>query len=223
MYRHVLPLLGTRWHAIAIDTPGFGASDPLPELPTIPAYASALAETLDALDLDVVHLVGFHTGASIALQLALSSPERVDRIVLAGLLALIDDTERDFWRERILRPWQPDGHGGFVEEILWWLPFYVAKHDGSAALHEVIARLQAGPDYLQAPQAVIAHDALASVARLNRPVLFLSPVGDNLRDTTRRAHASLPGSAYVEVPGNDGAVWDYPAEFASAVGDFMAS
>ena len=56
--------------AIAIDTPGFGASDPTPAAPEIGDYAGAMEELLDALDLAEVDVMGYHTGSKIAVELA---------------------------------------------------------------------------------------------------------------------------------------------------------
>ena len=187
MYERVLPLLSGRFRAIALDTPGFGNSDPLPETPTIAAYAAALAEFLDARGLDQVDVVGFHTGASIALELAVSEPARVRRLLLAAILALRDDAERADWSERIVRSWEPDGRGEFLEGILWWLSQYVPVDDGEAYLSELTSTLQAGPDYWRAPSAVISYDAFGALARLEHPALFLSPRDDNLVEETRRA------------------------------------
>ena len=222
MYERTLPLFAERFRAIALDTPGFGLSEPLAGVPTIPGYAAALAEFLDALGLDQVDIVGFHTGASIALELAVTDPGRVGRLVLAAILALRDDAERAAWSELILRPWEPDGRGEFLEGIRWWLGQYVPEDDGEAYLEELTATLQAGPDYWHAPSAVIAYDAFGALARLTQPALLLSPREDNLVEETRRAHAATPGSEYVEIPGNDGAAWQYPAELTAAVLEFLS-
>lgn len=57
----VLPVLGRRVRAIAPDTPGYGASDPPPELVPIAGYAERLALFMEALGLERVALVGNHT------------------------------------------------------------------------------------------------------------------------------------------------------------------
>jgi pimeloyl-ACP methyl ester carboxylesterase len=223
MYERSLPYLAERFHAIALDTPGFGLSDPLSEEPDIPGYAGAVRAFLDARGIERVDLVGFHTGASIGLELAVAAPARVGKLVLGPILATRDDEERRVWSEKILRPWEADGRGEFVEEILWWLPHYIRENDGDAYLTELIARLQAGPEYLLAPSAVIAYDAFAALSRLEHETLFLSPVKDNLIEETRQAFASAPegSSRYEEIPGDDGAIYEHPAEFAAAVLEFL--
>ena len=223
MYERSLPYLAERFQAIALDTPGFGLSDPLPEEPDIPAYAGAVNAFLDARGIEQVNLVGFHTGASIGLELAVAAPARVSRLVLGAILAARDDEERRVWSEKILRSWELDGRGEFVQEILWWLPHYIRESDGDAYLSELIAGLQAGPEYLLAPSAVIAYDAFAALSHLEHETLFISPVQDNLIEETKQAFASAPegSSRYEEMPGDDGAIYEYPAEFAAAVLEFL--
>lgn len=75
-FREVLPLLARRGHrAIAVDMPGFGNSPRLPAPQTIEQYARGVGAFLDALDLGRVAVVGHHTGAAVALELAASRPD----------------------------------------------------------------------------------------------------------------------------------------------------
>jgi len=84
-YRDVMPLLAARgYEAIALDTPGFGDSAPLPDEPSIHAWARAAHEALDALGIEKCAVVGHHTGGSIAVELAAQRPERVDALVLSS-------------------------------------------------------------------------------------------------------------------------------------------
>src|SRR5690606_21406667 len=70
----------------ALDTPGHGGSDPLPVPdPAMSDYGDALGDTLAALGLDRAHLYGTHTGAKIALSLAVSRPDAVASLVLDGI------------------------------------------------------------------------------------------------------------------------------------------
>lgn len=84
-YRDVLPLLGARYRAIAMDTLGFGGSD-RPDGPwTIELFASGVLALCDALGLDRVALVGHHTGGVIATEVAAREPGRVSALVLSGV------------------------------------------------------------------------------------------------------------------------------------------
>jgi len=95
---HPSPYSGAYYHAlmhvmapgrrlIALDTPGFGASAPPPGPTRLEDYAGALTQGLMGLNLGAseVDLMGFHTGAMIAVELAIQQPGLVRRLVLAGL------------------------------------------------------------------------------------------------------------------------------------------
>lgn len=98
-YREVVPLLGASRRTLAMDTLGFGASDP-PAEHTIEAYADGVVALLDALDLTTVDLVGHHTGGVVALEVAAREPQRVRRLVLSST-PLVDAADRS---ERTARP-----------------------------------------------------------------------------------------------------------------------
>ena len=84
-YREVLPLLGARYRAIAMDTVGFGDSQPLPAgTDSIEAWAEAAHEVLAALGHARAVVAGHHTGAAIAVEMAASRPERVEALVLSA-------------------------------------------------------------------------------------------------------------------------------------------
>jgi pimeloyl-ACP methyl ester carboxylesterase len=83
-YREVLPLLGQRFCAIAMDTPGFGDSAPLPGPASIERWAAVAVELLDALSIARAHVVGHHTGGVIALEVAAAFPSRVASLVLSS-------------------------------------------------------------------------------------------------------------------------------------------
>jgi pimeloyl-ACP methyl ester carboxylesterase len=90
--------LAPRFRVIAIDLPGFGDSDKPVGAPYDARYfATAIVQLLDALGLDRAHLIGNSLGGRVALEVALRTPDRVDRIaLLAPSMA---------WRRK--RPWAP--------------------------------------------------------------------------------------------------------------------
>jgi pimeloyl-ACP methyl ester carboxylesterase len=84
-YRDVLPLLGRAHDAVAVDTPGFGASDLDPRVgDSIEHYADGLGLLIDALGLERPALVGHHTGALVTLEVAVRSPTMVRAVVLSS-------------------------------------------------------------------------------------------------------------------------------------------
>jgi pimeloyl-ACP methyl ester carboxylesterase len=83
-WRHVLPLITADYRCLAPDLPGFGRSDKPDRSYTIPFFMSTMLELLDSLSISRAVIVGHSTGAMIAHQIALTHPERVERLVLIG-------------------------------------------------------------------------------------------------------------------------------------------
>lgn len=97
--RSFIPLLTAldgRRHALAIDTPGYGESDAPSQPLTIAGYASAIASALP----DRVDLFGYHTGAAIAVELAIAHPDRVGRLTMMGV-PLFQALDFEAWRARL--------------------------------------------------------------------------------------------------------------------------
>ena len=79
----VLPGLAERFDVLVFDNRGIGESDAPPGPYTVPQLAEDAARVLDEAGVDRAHVVGTSLGGMVAQELALSHPERVDRLVLA--------------------------------------------------------------------------------------------------------------------------------------------
>ncbi|QNB06757.1 alpha/beta hydrolase [Herbaspirillum frisingense] len=128
-FREVLPLLGQGFHAIAIDTIGFGDSCKLPlEQHSIERWAQLALEVMDGMGLQKAAVVGHHTGAVTAMEMAVAAPQRVKALVLSSCpfndaarrtahagKRTIDDVEvradgnhlQELWQRR--QPFYPEG------------------------------------------------------------------------------------------------------------------
>jgi len=78
-----LALMRDTHRVIAVDLPGFGDSvKPLRAAFDAPYFAGVMTAVLDALEVERAHIVGNSMGGRIALELALTASDRVDRLVL---------------------------------------------------------------------------------------------------------------------------------------------
>jgi pimeloyl-ACP methyl ester carboxylesterase len=77
---------------LALDLPGFGASDLPPEPLSIQGYARTVDAVCDTLGVERVSVVGNSMGGFVGAELALSFATRVDRLVLVSAAGL--STER---------------------------------------------------------------------------------------------------------------------------------
>jgi pimeloyl-ACP methyl ester carboxylesterase len=83
-FARFLPEIADVRSVYAPDLPGLGESDPSPESTTGEA-AQALSDLADDLRLRQIDVLGIHSGARAALDLAAARPTLVRRLVLAGV------------------------------------------------------------------------------------------------------------------------------------------
>ena len=83
-YRDVIPLLAVERSVVAMDTIGYGESYKPARRCDIEDYGRGAIALLDGLGIRSTAIVGHHTGAVIAMELAASYPERVERLVLSS-------------------------------------------------------------------------------------------------------------------------------------------
>ena len=229
--RSMRPFARSHW-VIAIDTPGFGMSDPPPGPPgDMSYYAQAVVGLLDHVSADRAHIVGVRTGASIAMEVAAEYQDRVASVTIGLILSFLSDAENSEWRSlNRSASWTPDTDNTFLtEHVLDYVARFATPGDGETYLRELIAKLQAGPDYWWAYRAVLESDGKHKADRVVAPTLVLNAKDDISYEYTKRAHEAIPHSEYVEIPGpvRDEPGWfavmaEYPEQFASAVVDFIA-
>ncbi|MBO9353539.1 alpha/beta fold hydrolase [Bordetella petrii] len=175
VFRHMLPLLAPHFRAIAVDTPGFGNSAPLPGPISLPALAASLVQLMDTLEIERAHVFGLHTGNKIAAALASDWPDRVGDVILAGQTHSIhaDHAERNAGIRDFLARYTPthasgDPHADALRNWLgahatldgyWWPPALLrsARADAAQVAQAEIRVL----DYLQGWKSVMpVYDAI---------------------------------------------------------------
>ena len=112
-YRRLIPLLSGHHRVIALDTLGFGASDPAPPNFTAADLARNAVHALDAMAVDRAHVFGAMTGTRIAVDIAVGWPARVDHLMLMALPFFESDAARDARmrqsQEQAMGAPEPDG------------------------------------------------------------------------------------------------------------------
>ncbi|MFZ0040416.1 MAG: alpha/beta fold hydrolase [Solirubrobacteraceae bacterium] len=217
-YRDVMPLLGARgYRAIAFDTPGFGASAPVPGDPTIERWASAISSALDWLSLHSLALVGHHTGGVIAVELAAQRPERISSLVLSST-PLTDSDYRD-------RP--PDESGVDDAQDAEGLrrsraSFYPA--DCPDLLDRYVRdAVRAGPLARLGHHVVGSYEMDDRVTCLRMPVLLIGADRDPYAfGQLERLHAALPHAETAVISGGMVPLPDgWPERFSDCVAGFL--
>jgi pimeloyl-ACP methyl ester carboxylesterase len=87
LWRNVMPAIARANRVIAIDLPGFGASDKPVDAPyDLPYFQAAVDGLLDALELDRVGVAGHDLGGPVAVHHAIHRPERTTSLALLNTL-----------------------------------------------------------------------------------------------------------------------------------------
>lgn len=156
-------------------------------------------------------------------------PQRVGRLVLAGIAAFESEEQRQQFDALIgdlghmEKAIELDVDGRFLERYpLAWLRDYVTR-DGDQYLDELVAYLQCASSYWWAYEAVVRHDAVGQLAAVTQPTLCLAPAQGLpfVTEGTRVAHRRLPGSAYLEIPGTTEVCMTDPRGMADALLGFL--
>ncbi len=225
-YRDVLPLLGQRFQAIAMDTIGYGDSSKPPlGSDTVEGWARTAVSVLDALGIARAAMVGHHTGAVIASEIAGAFPDRVEAAVLSAMPFVdealrkrrfaertIDDFEHEpdgshlvgMWRMR--QPWYPNGDVDLLDRF-------------------IVDALKAGSRAAEGHRVVWRYDMPQKLGRIRCPTLILAPTADeHVYRQAPAIAARIKGSRVVDVPGGMVPLPDQmPQEFARLVGDFLSA
>lgn len=222
-YREVLPLLGQRYRAIAMDTAGFGGSDPPALAPSIEAWAAVAVQLLDALGLPQVHVVGHHTGGVIAIELAARHPQRVRSLVLSST----PFTDAAFRRARAGRPpidaveESPDG----AHLAALWRKRQGFYPPGRPELLQAFVRdaLQVRGDVEGGHRAVACYRMEERVAAVRQPALVIRATDDPFASPhAGEWRRQLPQAEVVDIAGGMVPLPDQlPEAFAQAVLRFL--
>jgi len=84
MFRDLALAISGEFRCVALDYPGSGGSDPMPDDVTFEVLADAVVDLLDHLGIERACVYGIHTGNKIAAALAANRPSRVLGVILAG-------------------------------------------------------------------------------------------------------------------------------------------
>ncbi len=229
----MLALAPTR-RVVAPDTLGNGDSTPPDAPPDIAALAAAAWCALDQILPGRFDLYGSHTGASIAMEIALAHPERVRRLVIDGMGLYAADEQSDILR-RYAREIAPDAEGTHLlkvwhfcrDQFLFW-PYYNRTAAGrlpnglpdADTLHDfVVEVLKAMRSYHHSYRAAFRHPKRERLALLRLPVLVVCSPSDMLRRYFPEVAALVPGARTADLPD-----WDDPgcdAGTAAIITEFL--
>jgi pimeloyl-ACP methyl ester carboxylesterase len=210
--------------AIGLDTPGFGMSDLPNRVPSIVDYAVALATAMRNLGLESVALLGHHTGASIAAEIAAREPDLVSRVILNGP-PVMSAAERDEYRTALKNaPEIGVSSDGSHLQALWdRRVMFTPGWTSVEGMHRgVVQMLLAGSTEWYGHHAAFGHDIAEPIARISQPAMILTNTGDDIYYTAQRARELRPDFAYAELAGGTHDIVDeQPEAWCRVVAEFV--
>jgi pimeloyl-ACP methyl ester carboxylesterase len=131
-YVRLIDRLAAHWHAVAIDYPGFGSSDPLPQSPTFDRLAEVTGRVIDALGIGDYAVYMFDFGAPVGFRIALEHDRRVRAVVTQNGNAYTDGFGPGV---AALADWWADKAAG-QETIDWFVSLAGTQHQWQAGAHD---------------------------------------------------------------------------------------
>lgn len=205
----LMRLLAPHCTAIAVDTPGFGQSEPLPQVHwSMAMLADRMAQFLDELGIAQVSACGQHTGASIAAELARRHPHKVKALALDGL-PLFSAAEQSSILPHQLYRFVPQVDG---THLMWawsrfrdgWLFFPWSQRDlahrryldfpGPELIHswQIMELLRSRESHLRIYPGVFAWDGAAALREIGHPSWVGTAADDQLAPHLDRLPPGLP-------------------------------
>jgi pimeloyl-ACP methyl ester carboxylesterase len=217
MFDAVQPRLATDRVVYAPDTPGYGDSDAPSTQPSLEEYADVLGAWLAGLG-EPVDLLGYHTGAAIAVEIARRFPDRVRRLVLVSVPVFPEETKA---RLRSASSAALREDGGHLLEM--WKSTMSVRPAGQSLeqVARTVADKQATAHSEWAIRALVDYPLTERLADVTQPTLIVRPK-DSLWDGTAQAAKLVNGATLVERP-----EWGYglfdaaPAEVAALVREYL--
>ncbi len=220
IYEIFLSHIGVDRIAVAVDTPGFGESDPPPDPPGIVHYAAAMADFVDALGFRTIDVMGYHTGSKIAVELARQRSGLVRRLVLVSAAIYTEEelgNQRTHFARELLT-----GDGSHLadkwrEHVYWAMPGWTLDHVAKQF-----------PDAIRRPDiswwghnAAFNYNLAETLPEVRQPILVLNP-DDDLHEQTARAQDVMRNGTVKHLTGWGHGFLDIHAEEAAAiVRDFL--
>lgn len=220
IFESILPHLALDRCVYALDLPGFGMSDAAPNPQTIDDYALAIADAIGALGhrRATIDMLGYHTGAAVASQLALDPSLQIRRVVLAAVPVFSADERASFGAQT---PIPFDEHGDWAKEE-WrrsW-QWRGSSQSRDSVLRTYAEKMRPGARERGA-RAIVNFDMAAALQQITQPLMIMRPK-DDLWEATGRAIALRPDARCIELAEFGHGLWEAaPARLAGLIEEFL--
>jgi 3-oxoadipate enol-lactonase len=193
MWERQLAALGGRFDVVTIDHPGHGGTP----VAAVHSVADLAQRVLEAVEAESFSFVGLSLGGAVGIQLALSAPERIDRLALCCTAARFGEPE--LWVERAALV-RAEGLAEIVDLVLprWFSPGF----PDMPRYREML--LSTDPEgYAHCCEALARWDAREELGQIAAPTLVVSGADDPSAppEYGELLAARIPGARHEIIPG----------------------
>ena len=225
MWDDLVAALAPKFSVLRYDTRGHGGSSAPVGPYSFDQLTADFNGLLDVLDIESTHFVGLSMGGMIAQHLALSTPQRVDKLVIANSTSRIPPEAGPLWDERIAIV-LAQGCAGVVEGTLarWFTPGFRAAHP--AAVARIATQIRSTPTtgYVGSATAIRALDITARIGGIVAPTLVIVGADDpgTPPAMSEVIAATIPGARLEIIPSASHlSCIEQPEIFNRLVADFL--
>ena len=222
-FTNAMAYLSGTYLVISPDFLGNGDSDPPQFEYTMLDHARSIVSFLDSLGIKKVSVVGHHTGAKVAAEIAINWPERIDKLVLSAIgywevAANIEKNEPDNFTTRV--EIKPDGS----HLLEWWGRAAMWNDPLNIIEASVIEYIKAGPRGEEIHWTARAYDTKGRLPLIKCETLVLSGASGLFHFAADNVRKLVPGSKLVVIEnGPPRMERTMPHEFAAAIMNFLES
>jgi pimeloyl-ACP methyl ester carboxylesterase len=223
-YQRVIPFLTKKYKVVAMDTLGYGNSDLPKGEPTIALYAQTVGHFMDSLGIKKAHVVGHHTGAMIAVELAATQPERIDKLVLSGCPAWSEEERNEMLSSPGYAHVKYDAEGKFLMSKWNAYKSFCAEGAKPEVWYPSFAdSVNAGTHVHDGHVAAFKHDILKALPLVKQPTLLVSGDRDMFLKDLKKTADLMPGCKTTKVIPGGGVLLalEAPENFAKAILEFL--
>jgi 3-oxoadipate enol-lactonase len=216
------PLFEKQFRLLRYDMRGHGKSSAPPPPYAIPELAADILALADSLGIDRFHFCGLSIGGMIGMSIALTSPARLQKLVLCNTAPKIGTPES--WNTRI----DTVRRLGMREiaRILpsrWFTPAFQSSAPETVASTLGVVKALDPEGYVGGCCAVRDFDARREVANISVPTLVISGTHDPATAPADGRYLAdyIPGARYVELNASHLSSIEDPDRFTAAVLSFL--
>jgi pimeloyl-ACP methyl ester carboxylesterase len=223
-YQRVIPFLAEKYKVVAVDTLGYGNSDLPKGEPTVALYAETVGHLMDSLGIEQAHVVGHHTGAVIAVELAATQPERINKLVLSGCPSWDAEERNKILSSPGYAHVRYDAEGEFLMSKWNAYKSFCAEGAKPEVWYPGFAEsVNAGTHVHDGHVAAFKYDILETLPLVKQPTLLVSGERDMFLEDLEKTADLMPGCETTKVIKGGGVLLalEAPENFAKAILEFL--